>query len=565
VRQANTIKRDMPIMCVIGNPPYLGEGGVSEGWIGTLMEDYKKEPGGREKLKERNPKWLNDLYVKFIRMSSHLIEKNGEGVLGFITNHGYLDNPTFRGMRWHLLHTFDRIWVLDLHGNAKKKEVTPEGKPDKNVFDIQQGVSIIIAVKKRDGGEGLAEVRHGDLWGARQTKHGVLEAASLTAAIFEKLESPAPHYPFVKRSFELLEGYQKWFSLNDFFLFHTIGTLSKNDAVCIANTASEIEDRVNDLQRLTEADFRQKYSLKSDSRDWRYSLARADMPDRRPAGHFRQLNYRPFDKRWTYWSPSTRGFLAYPKPSLARHIDQGSVSMLFMRQLAALPFFHAFITDELNDQCFLSSRTKEGASVAPLYLYPNEQDLDQTRRVNFDPKLYARLQALATHPAYGTPDEVAVFDYIYGVLHCPAYRSTYAEFLKIDFPRIPWPKTPDAFWDISAKGGTLRQLHLMDPATIGPTPYPFEGQGDGIVDKPRYEDGRVWINATQSFANAPEVSWGFFIGGYQPAQKWLKDRKGRQLGFDDIQHYQRILKILSETDRIMRTIAMDLSEARARD
>jgi len=175
VKQANAIKRDMPIMCVIGNPPYLGEGGVSEGWIGSLMEDYKKEPGGEQPLNERNSKWLNDLYVKFIRMSSHLIEKNGEGVLGFITNHGYLDNPTFRGMRWHLLKTFDRIWVLDLHGNAKKKEVTPEGEPDKNVFDIQQGVAIIIAVKKKEDREALAEVIHGDLWGARVAKYQALE------------------------------------------------------------------------------------------------------------------------------------------------------------------------------------------------------------------------------------------------------------------------------------------------------------------------------------------------------------------------------------------------------
>jgi hypothetical protein len=195
----------------------------------------------------------------------------------------------------------------------------------------------------------------------------------------------------------------------------------------------------------------------------------------------------------------------------------------------------------------------------PLYLYPDEQDLDQTRRVNFDPKLYAKLRKLATHPDHGTPDELAVFDYIYGVLHCPTYRSTYAEFLKIDFPRIPWPKTPAEFWDVSAKGHTLRQLHLMDPATIGATPYPFTGGGDNVVSKPEFRDGKVWINETQYFDAAPEVSWGFYIGGYQPAQKWLKDRKGRALSFDDVKHYQRILKILAETDKVMQTIEMDIS------
>jgi predicted helicase len=206
----------------------------------------------------------------------------------------------------------------------------------------------------------------------------------------------------------------------------------------------------------------------------------------------------------------------------------------------------------------VSINSKEQTYFCPLYLYPDEQDLDQTRRVNFDPKLYKRLQGLAKHPEHGSPDEVQVFDYIYGVLHCPAYRETYAEFLKIDFPRIPWPATPEEFWDISAKGETLRKLHLMDPATIGPTPYPFTGEGDNVVDKPRYDDGKVWINKTQYFADVPEVSWGFYIGGYQPAQKWLKDRKGRELSFDDVKHYQKIIKILSETDRIMQTITMDL-------
>lgn len=202
------------------------------------------------------------------------------------------------------------------------------------------------------------------------------------------------------------------------------------------------------------------------------------------------------------------------------------------------------------------SSTQSG--LFPLYLYPDEQDLDQTRRVNFDPKLYKKLQKLAKHSDRGTPDEVATFDYIYGVLHCPDYRETYREFLKIDFPRIPWPATPDQFWQISDAGQTLRRLHLMEPAAIGKTPYPFKGEGDGEVDKPRFDAGKVWISETQYFEAVPENAWNFYIGGYQPAQKWLKDRKGRELTFDDIRHYQRIIKILSETDRVMQTIEMDL-------
>jgi predicted helicase len=198
-------------------------------------------------------------------------------------------------------------------------------------------------------------------------------------------------------------------------------------------------------------------------------------------------------------------------------------------------------------------------SLFPLYLYPKEGDLDQARRVNFDENIYNRLRRLARHPELGTPDELTVFDYIYGVLHCPAYQEAYAEFLKADFPRIPWPVSPCEFWDVSAKGTLLRKLHLMEPAVIGATPYPFAGEGDNIVGKPRSFDGKIWINEAQYFRGVPEASWSFYIGGYQPAQKWLKDRKGRVLSFDDVKHYQRILKVLAETSRIMETIQMAIA------
>ncbi|MCC5983939.1 MAG: N-6 DNA methylase [Rhodobacteraceae bacterium] len=556
---ANTIKRDMPIMCVIGNPPYLGEGGVSEGWLGTLMDDYKKEPGGKEKLKERNPKWINDLYVKFIRLSSHLIEKNGEGVLGFITNHGYLDNPTFRGMRWHLLHTFDKIYVLDLHGNAKKKEVTPEGKPDKNVFDIQQGVSIIIAVKRKGKRKGLAEVMQGDLWGARQAKYDALEAASLTAPVFEKLESPAPQYPLVRRDMGTLKAYEDGIAINALMPVNSVGIVTARDALTIDISKDDLWNRVQNFVSLQPEAARERYELGKDVRDWQVNWAQQDASRNLSQDRLTKIAYRPFDTRWTFYTGKSRGFMCYPRDEVMRHLLQDNLALCTNAQ--SKDGYGGLVVESIGGHKVYGAYDIN--KYFPLYLYPDEQDLDQSRRVNFDPKLYAKLRKLATHPDHGTPDELAVFDYIYGVLHCPAYRDTYAEFLKIDFPRIPWPKTPAEFWDVSTKGQTLRQLHLMDPATIGPTPFPFMGEGDNVVDKPRYEDGKVWINPTQYFDAAPEVSWGFYIGGYQPAQKWLKDRKGRALSFDDVKHYQRILKILAETDRVMKTITMDLSGAEA--
>ena len=264
------------------------------------------------------------------------------------------------------------------------------------------------------------------------------------------------------------------------------------------------------------------------------------------------LSYRPFDVRNIVYTPI---MIEREREEIFGHVfDHQNLCLSFNRKIDEQRLFSDVFVFENASQLHALS-IKESNYIAPLYLFDSD---DQTRRVNFDPKLYKRLQALASHPTHGIPDEVQVFDYIYGVLHCPAYRATYAEFLKIDFPRIPWPATPDEFWEISAKGQTLRKLHLMDPATIGPTPYPFKGEGNAVVEKPEFRDGKVWINPTQYFDAAPEVSWGFYIGGYQPAQKWLKDRKTRALTFDDVKHYQRILKILSETARIMATITMTL-------
>ncbi len=310
---ANRIKRDMPIMCVMGNPPYLGEGGASKDWIGGLMEDYKKEPGGKMKLKERNPKWLNDLYVKFIRLSSHLIAKNGEGVLGFITNHGYLDNPTFRGMRWHLLNTFDKVYILDLHGNANKKEVAPDGSRDENVFDIQQGVAIIVAVKHESGGEGLAQVMQGDLWGMRRGKYDALHGGSLSGDLFKPMESPAPQYPLVRRDFEAQSAYGAGFSISTFMPVNSVGIVTARDALTIDESKDRLWQRVQDFAVLDPDVARQKYSIKKDVRDWRVSWAQSDLMRSLSSEKLIPIAYRPFDTHWTYYTGKSRGFMCYPR------------------------------------------------------------------------------------------------------------------------------------------------------------------------------------------------------------------------------------------------------------
>lgn len=564
---ANTIKRDMPIMCVIGNPPYSGISHNMGEWISDLIEDYKYVDG--KHFGERKH-WLHDDYVKFIRLSESLIEKNGEGVLGFITNHGYLDNPTFRGMRWHLLNTFDRIHVIDLHGNSKKKEVTPQGKADKNVFDIQQGVAIIIAIKKTTTSKGKkapAEVWHGDMWGTRDSKYKALNEGAIKKPTTRPIDSVAPQYAFVPRNYALAETYSDGFSLAEFMPANVTGIVTAKDKLVIDFTKIELEKKIMRFVEPSKTDeqvrsefFPNKKSGKypaGDSRGWKLPSARAALEHSRWQDDIKDIAYRPFDKRAILYRPDMVDWGRFDfMPHMLRGENVGFICV--SRQPNETPPGYILATNALVVNGSIRSDSVSIDSLLPLYLYPNETELDRSRRINFDNKLWDKLKKYAKHPEHGTPDELAGFDYIYGVLHCPAYRDTYAEFLKTDFPRILWPSTPEEFWTVAKAGSRLRKLHLMEPTAIGSAPYPFIGEGDNVVGRPHFDDGKVWVNEAQHFDNAPEVSWGFYIGGYQPAQKWLKDRKGRTLSFDDVKHYQRILKVLSETDRIMKTIEMEL-------
>ncbi len=591
-RGASEVKRQTPIMCVIGNPPYSGESANKGDHIMNLMEAYKKEPGGKQKLKERNPKWINDDYVKFIRMSEDLIAKNPSGgVLGFITNHGYLDNPTFRGMRWHLLKTFDKIWVLDLHGNAKKKEVSPDGSPDKNVFDIQQGVALVIAVRKGGGREELADVWHGDLWGTRKAKGDWLGQQNLTAAAFDELPLPAPIFPLVPRDIELQVRYREGCSLSELFPLSGVGVITKRDKLTIHFDPAAAFEAANDILSLAKAEFYRKHNVPEDVRDWRYEWAQKDVLDSGPNRDLVEpIYYRLFDKRYIYYTGNARGFVGWPTTRVMHHFTEGrNAGICFNRTIeGGRSFADIFAVDGMIQHHTTS--IKEVNYLAPLYLYPDES-ADQAdalapteRTPNLDPKLYAKIcKAAGIDPADmaraeddfraptcdARPSEIKVFDYIYGVLHSPDYRETFAEFLKIDFPRIPYPKSAQVFKHVSEKGEALRRLHLMEPAAIGDAPYPFVNVEDAEPEAannevaaahPKFDSGRVFINPHQYFEGVPQVAWDFTIGGYQPAQKWLKDRKGRELSYDDIGHYQRIVKILLETDRIMKEIELPLDD-----
>jgi len=551
VKQANTVKRDMPIMCVIGNPPYNPSSKNNSDWIKNQLRPYKEGLGER-KIN------LDDDYIKFIRLAETFIERNGGGVVAMITNNSYLDGATQRLMRKHLRETFEKIFILNLHGDIRNEST--ESNLDENVFDITQGVSIAIMSAKVINRTTLADVYYADLIGKRKEKYEKLQAGSLKTMGFQAIAADQPRYGFKPQGGGLRGMYDRGLPVNKIFKSYSSGVQTKRDKICVAFERTDLLKVISDFKTLPASELRSKYTLPKDGRDWTIEKAKEDI--RKEDGTIIPFLYKPFDKRFIYYSGRTKGFVAYPRREVMQNVaSRENVCLITNRQTVRDEFSFALVTDAVccHGTFYLGNRGQDYCF--PLYLYPTEQELDQSRSINFDSEIYKRLQSLASHPERGQADELAVFDYIYGVLHCPAYRETYAEFLRMDFPRIPLPPTPGEFWQLSDKGAILRRLHLMEKQIVGDTPFPFKGEGNGRVTKPRFGDGKVWINDIQHFENVPEASWEFYVGGYQPAQKWLEQREGRSLSFDEIEHYQRILKIMAETEKIMSTITMALDAA----
>jgi type I restriction-modification system DNA methylase subunit len=296
-RGASEVKRQTPIMCVVGNPPYSGESANKGNWIDGLMEVYKREPGGKEKLREKNSKWVNKDEHKFLRLASHYIEQNGDGVLGFITSHGYLSDPTLRGMRWEMLRVFDSIHVLDLHGNTNKKEKSPDGTSDKNVFDIMQGVAIVVAVRHKGKSTKLARLSHAELWGSRETKNEALWSGAVQSTAWEVLEPAEPRYSFVPTDGGLLEDFEVGVPLDQLFQVLGNGIVTKRDRLCIQSTHGDVWQSMLAFRDDPQAAVRTRYGIPADVRDWRYDWAKADLLAHFDESNIKQISYRPFDSR----------------------------------------------------------------------------------------------------------------------------------------------------------------------------------------------------------------------------------------------------------------------------
>jgi predicted helicase len=538
--QAGEVKTERPIMVVIGNPPYAGVSSNETDWANALIERYKVEPGGQTKLKERKH-WLNDDYVKFIAFSEQMIEKTGSGIVAMITNHGYLDNPTFRGMRWRLAQTFDTIYVLNLHGNAKKKEIAPDGSNDENVFHIQQGVAIMFGVRTGQKKKGqLAKVWSADLWGSRQTKFSLLNADDVE---WHAVEPTRPMYYFARRETKGEDEYMAGVRISELFTSYGLGIVTGRDALTMDFGQVSLLKRIEEFARLDAEAARSRFSLGKDSSTWKVSWAQASIAEGVDASQIQRMAYRPFDTRFIYYVEGSSGLIVRPSVKTMRHfIDHDNLGLVVPRMMKEEP--GAFVTDSIIAHKLFSAY--DSNSVFPLYVYAD----DGTRSTNLAPGELAKLTANISEP-YEPED---VLDYIYGVLYSLDYREKYKTFLKTDFPRVPAPIGDAEFRKFIGFGTQLRELHLMTSSICDNliTTYPVAGSDE--IEKLRFEEGKVWINAQQYFGGVPEVAWSFFIGGYQPAQKWLKDRKGKKLSSNGIEHYQKIITVLAKTDEIMHEI-----------
>ena len=554
---ADMVKRDSPVMCVIGNPPYSVSSSNKSEWIENLLKDYKKN------LNERNIQPLSDDYIKFIRFGQYFVDKNGEGILAYISNNSFVDGIIHRQMRRNLLESFDKIYIIDLHGNSKKKETAPDGSADQNVFDIMQGVSINLFVKTNQKKKGeLGKLFQYDLQGKRSFKYEFLNNNSIKSINWNYLKNIEPNFFFIDKNYEGVEIYNEGFKIDELFVEKTSGIKTHDD-----NNLVSFSDFNND--------YNQRYF------------------------------YRPFDLRNIDYD--LKKVLRH-RFSVMKNMLEDNISILTCKQQSTFDFQHALITNCISDMCAVSLQTKETTYAFPLYLYQEPTALDPRERIpNFNPKILAEIEAklgmkcvdsglentvilneaqqseeslhhekdFSLHSSAQndkTFSPLQLLDYIYAVLHSPKYRETYKEFLKIDFPRVPFPQK-ETFFNLVQLGSEIRKLHLLEEISNKELQTKYPVAGNNVVAKPTFVkegsplsegwldsenqdgvSGKVFINETQYFDNVPETAWNFYIGGYQPAQKWLKDRKERELSYEDILHYQKIIYALTKTDELMKKI-----------
>jgi len=571
---AGRVKKEQPVLVILGNPPYSGHSANQNEWTEKLLKDridgcqsYYEADG--KPLGEKNPKWLQDDYVKFLRFAQWKIHKAGSGIVGMITNHSYLDNPTFRGMRQSLMTTFNEIYILDLHGNSLKKETCPDGSKDENVFDIRQGTAIALFVKLKDSND--CKVYHGDLFGIREAKYEWLDSKDFTSKNYQLIIPEAPYYFLTQRRTESIKEYLKWASIGDVFPVNSVGIVTARDNLTIRWSENDAWNTFLQFSKMDVEIAREAYKLGQDARDWKVKVAQDDLKSSGPSKeNIKPILYRPFDIRYTYYTGNSLGFHCRPRNEVMRHMLYENIGLTIGRagQVVGLEYLWnlVFITENLID---LNLYYRGGELLFPLYLYKEqspkktlvqsmilfepEAKYDSTKKKtpNIDKTIYETLNK--TYNQNLTPEEILY--YIYGVFYSNVYREKYAEFLKIDFPRVPFTKDYTVFKALSDFGLQLSDLHLLKSTILAHPISKYQGDSaNDRIEKVEYkgQEKRIYINEHKYFDYVELETWSYQIGGYQVLQKYLKDRKGRAM--DDPRHYCRIITAISMTIEIQKQI-----------
>lgn len=551
---AGEVKKNTRIQIVIGNPPYSGHSSNNSPWIREKVNDYYFVDG--VSINEKNSKWLQDDYVKFIRFAQHKIDQAGEGIVCMITNHGYIDNPTFRGMRKSLIDSFDEIYVLDLHGNAVKKEKAPTGEKDENVFDIRQGVSIIFLInhKKGDFTE-KGNIMQFDIYGSRDNKYKFLQNELISSVDWNKLNPKKEFFLFKTQNDQLRDSYNDFIKVTDFFIKSNAGLYTARDKLTIHATPEKVLSTIKNFAKLDAETAREVYGLGEDTRDWKIVFAQNDINsngiDRTKTS---KICYRPFDYRFTYYTGVTRGFISMPRRDIMFHLTKENMALSIGRQWGTVGskiFDTMFVNDSLVD---LNLFRRGGEMIFPLYLYSEQEHVFQGKFSNMNEEIIQRFNTVYVDTKGISIEPIEIFYYIYGILNSIKYRIKFEEFLKIDYPRIPIMRNYSTFRKISDCGEKLVGLHLLkDPELITPSAK-YYGAGTNQVDAIDYRDQQVFINKDNHFGPVPDNVYQYTIGGYQVCHKWLKDRKGQELTLDEVQTYCKIVTALEKTIEIQKQI-----------
>ena len=554
---AGKVKKETPILVILGNPPYSGISANVNPWIDKLLKEdvdglqsFYKVDG--KPLGEKNPKWLQDDYVKFNRFAQWKIDQAGEGVLGFITNHSYLDNPTFRGMRQSLMSSFNEIYALDLHGNSLKKEKCPDGSKDENVFDIRQGVAITLFIKKQGEKKGC-KVYHSEIWGLREKKNNRLSKDEIKTIKWQNLSPKSEFYLFIPRDERLLEQYENYPKITEVFPLNGVGMTTARDRFVIDRDRKALENRIRLFKNNKYSDD-QLHTFFQINKKKGWSIRKAwnmlqPISDHNLNKFIRPVLYRPFDLQWIFYHNSVVWRTA---KRVMSHMMQDNLGLITNRQVNR-EFRHVLCSNIIINDCTVSLETRERSYLFPLYLYADTDKKDlfshtkesDKKKPNISFELFNAL--CKTYNKEPSPEEV--FHYIYAVLYSNIYRTKYAQFLKIDFPRIPFTKDYELFCRMAEYGQRLVELHLLKSTELDLPTVKFQGKGGNKVQKLKYDEEkeRLYINQDQYFTGITKEVWQYHIGGYQVCNKWLKDRKTRTLSLNDIKHYCKIATSLQKT------------------